>query len=302
MRNNRITEVNSEALYRELRTLWCDVFGDEPAYVDSFYEAFGPEIKGYVALDHDGNAAAALTVYPCGTYEGRTVYVSYAVCTREDLRGRGIGKELTLYARDKVISKGGISIVSPAEPGLEKFYAALGYEPFFTASERAVMSPAFDDDEYEDCDEFDLDFGDDEGAEPLTPAVDVKRIDAAAYNRYREAFLSGRPHIELSDAMLGLIESESDGLYSINRGDAICALGMSDPFRTVLSEFILNPILEELSLGIDTEITAMLADHFGSAEVYYRTPGHERCQSMAYGIRKDADETAGSPYFGFPID
>ena len=308
MRNNKIVEVNNEALYRELRTLWCDVFGDEPSYVDSFYGTFGPEIKGYIACSPDGTPASALTLYPCGSYEGRPVFVSYAICTREDLRGRGIGAELTSYVRDLVTESGAVSIVSPADPGLEDFYAALGYEPFFMASEQAAMSPEFDDEEYEDYGDFgeyEVDFGADGGDEPLTPALDVQRIDAETYNRYREAFLSGRPHIELSSAMLRLVESECEGLYSINRGDAICAVSETGPFRTVMSEFILNPVLEELSLGIDAEIIAMLAGHFGSAEIYYRTPGYGRCQSMAAGIgagEAGNAEDGDAAYFGFPID
>lgn len=308
VRNNKIVEVNNEALYRELRTLWCDVFGDEPSYVDSFYKAFGPEIKGYIAFSPDGTPASALTLYPCGSYKERPVFVSYAICTREDLRGRGIGAELTSYVRDLVTESGSVSIVSPADPGLEDFYAALGYEPFFMVSEQAALSPAFDDEEYEDYgdfEEYEVDFGADGGDEPLIPALDVQRINAGTYNRYREAFLSGRPHIELGSAMLGLIESECEGLYSINRGDAICAVSETGPFRTVMSEFILNPVLEELSLGIDAEITAMLAGHFGSAEIYYRMPGYGRCQSMAAGI-SDGDagdeEDGDAAYFGFPID
>lgn len=314
----RIVEVNDGALFGELRVLWSEAFGDDPSYVDGFYKAFGDEIKGYAAVDDAGCVAAALTLYPCGTFEGRSVYVSYAICTREDLRGQGIGSLLTASVRDIVTSSGAISLVSPAEPELEGFYAGLGYEPFFTVSEHAAMSPAFDDDEYEDFDEYDLDFGEDgeDGGEPFRPAVDVQRIDAAAYNRYREAFLAGRPHIELSPAMLGLIEAESEGLYSVNRGDAICAVSESGPLRTVLSEFVLNPVLEELSLGIDEEITAMLTEHFGSAEIYYRMPGPGRCQSMAAGAAwRDVGEALrgegedgepaydrSEPYFGFPID
>ena len=155
LKQYRICEVSDEALYGELRALWCSVFGDGPSYVDGFYEAFGSEIKGYVVLDHDGSAAAALTLYPCGTFDGRPVYVSYAICTREDLRGRGIGAMLTAYVRDLVTSSGAVSIVSPADPGLEAFYAPLGYEPFFMASEQAALSPAFDDEDFEDYDDFD---------------------------------------------------------------------------------------------------------------------------------------------------
>ena len=180
------------------------------------------------------------------------------------------------------------------------------------------MAPGFDDDEYEECDEFDLDIGD-SGSKPFEPAFDLQRIPAEMYNMYREAFLAEQPHIELSDVMLGFIEKESEGeggLYAINRGDAVCVLGETGAGRVVMTELVLNPVLEELSLDIDTEIAAMTAAHFGAFETVYRTPGAGRCQSMIAGmpgsIEDDGSEDSGSeeeydrhrglPYFGFPVD
>ena len=298
--------------YEGLRALWSEVFGDTPAYVDAFYETFGDDITGYVVTDGAGNVCSAITCHLCGTYEGKPVYVSYAVCTRDDMRGQGLAAMLTSYVRDKVAESGGISIISPAEPSLISYYAELGYEPHFFAVERAVMSPEFDLDEYDDFDEFDLDI---EGSDP-TPfraELDMQRIPAEKYHMYREAFLEGQPHIEPSGEMLSLIESESMdgcGLYSINRGDAICAVSHADPARVILTELILNPVLKELSFDIDAEIASMIAKHFGAAETLFVTPGCSRCQGMIYGMPVKSEEQAEeeyegyyeNPYYGFPIE
>lgn len=300
-------------LYPELRSLWCEVFGDDPAYVDAFYENFGDEIRGFTVTDEEGKLCSALTCHLCGTYEGIPAYVSYAVCTRNDMRGQGLASVLISHVRDMVIEKGGVSIVSPAEPSLVSYYAELGYEPHFFSVERAVMSPEFDLEDYDDFDEFDLDI---EGSDP-TPFradIDLQQMPAEKYNRYREAFLGGQPHIEPSIDMLSLIEAESMdgcGLYSINRGDAICAVSHADPARVVLTELILNPILKELSLDIDTEIASMIAKHFGSVEAVFRTPGPGSCQGMicgelpAGGEDPEEDEYEyyiEKPYYGFPIE
>ena len=310
-----ILPAKNGAAYEGLRALWCETFGDPPEYVDAFYENFDDDIMGYAMVDEEGDVCAALSCHLCGEYEGRPVYVSYAVCTREDMRGHGLAAELTSVVRDEVTAAGGISLVSPAEPSLVQYYAKLGYEPSFLAVERAVMSPDFDDEEFDDFDEFDLDI---EGADP-TPfraQLDLEPLTPEKYNRYREAFLAGRPHIELSGAMLRLIEAESMdgcGLCSINRGDAICAISHADPAKVVLTELILNPVLHELSMDIDAEIAAMIARHFDAFETVYTMPGAGSCQSMAYGLPPRSEEPfedreeefsilTEEPYYGFPID
>jgi GNAT superfamily N-acetyltransferase len=306
-----IVPVNSTETYDGLRSLWCEVFGDSPEYVDAFYDNFGDDITGYVVLDDKGEVCSALTCHLCGEYKGRPVYASYAICTREDMRGQGIASELTSFVRDEVTAAGGISVLSPAEPSLISFYSALGYEPHFFVDERAVMSPEFDFEEYDDFDEFDLDI---EGADP-TPfraEIDLQQLTAEKYNKYREAFLSGQAHIEPSCAMLRLIEAESMngcGLYSINRGDAICAVSHVDPAKVVAAELVLNPILKELSMDIDTEIASMIAKHFGAVETEFITPGQGGCQGMIYGLppqdemqaEEEYEVSYDKPYYGFPI-
>lgn len=304
-----IKTTDEAGVYEGLRELWCATFGDDPEYVDFTYENFGEDIRGYAAVDSDGQAASCLTLYRCGEFEGRPVYVSYAVCTREDSRGLGLAGSLSKAVMEEVVSQGGISIVSPADNSLETFYTKLGYEPFFFVSDRAVMSPDLDMDEFEDFDEYDMDFGGEE-FEAVTPALDIRKIDSGAYGRYREAFLSGRPHVELSEDMLRLAAAESldgDSMYSINGGDAVCIVEEAGPARVVLTELLVSPVLLEISGDIDAEIAAMIAKHFDAAETVYRTPGPGRCQSMAAGLPADMDkEESGyvyeEAYYGFPVE
>lgn len=318
----RIEEADGAAKYEGLRSLWCEVFGDGPEYVDFTYDNFGDDIRGYVVTDEDGKVVSALTKYRCGEYEGNPVFVSYAVCTAEESRGLGLAGMLTDHVRDLVESEGGISIVSPSEESLVGFYAGHGYEPYFFASERAVLSPDLDMDDYDDFDDYDADFV---GGEPgnVTPELEMKSIGAEVYGRYREAFLTGRPHIELSGRMLRMAEAESlggRGLFSVNNGDAICAVSEVDAARVLISELIVNPVLLEISADIDAVIASMIAKHFNAAETVYRTPGMGSCQSMAGTIPRGSGEDRESKsdnngknkeeyeylfeeaYYGFPVE
>ena len=304
----KTVEYGSEE-YAGLRALWCEVFDDEPGDVDTFYKTLD-DIKGYVVTDEAGRVCSALTCHHCGTYGNRPVYVSYAICTRADMRGQGMAAMLITLARDRVTEAGGLSIISPAEPSLVSYYAAFGYEPHFFVLDRAAVSPEFDFEEYDDFDEFDLDI---EGADP-TPfraELDMQIIPAEKYNRYREAFLSGQPHIEPSSEMLSIMEYESMngcGLYSVNGGDAICTISQANPAKVTVTELILNPVLKELSFDIDNEIASMIAKQFGAAETMFITPGQGRCQGMIYGLPDEPAEKTEEyeyyfekPYYGFPI-
>jgi hypothetical protein len=253
-----------------------------------------PDIKGYVILNRSDNVLSELTCYRFGEFEGRPVYVSYAVCTAEDARGCGLAGMLTEYVRDSVMEAEGISIVSPAEPSLEDYYARFGYEPCFYASERAVM--AFDDDPDDEW----TDYEEEEG-EAFEPEADVQQISPEIYNRYREAFLSDMPHIELDPEFLGFADAEGAGLFSINRGDAVCAVETVNDAQLIMTELIVNPVLADLSMEIDSEIARLAAKKFGAFEAVFRTPGRGRCQSMAY-TAESGSFAAGEAYFGFPIE
>ena len=303
-----IKTTDESGVYEGLRALWCEVFGDAPGYVDAFYENFGEDIKGYAVTDEGGRVLSALTCYLCGSFRGQPAYVSYAICTLPDHRGRGLGAMLVSQVRDAVLEKGGVSVISPAEPSLEAWYGDLGYEPYFFAP-RFTLFAADDDEEYEDFDDYDIDIGDSEAFEAFSPGIDMKPAGRDIYNKYREAFLVNRPHIELSGRMLKMIESEcgeDGGLYVINGGDAICDIETAEGGSLVMTEFILNPVLEELSLEIDAEITVAAARQTGAFEVTYGRPGSLGCQSMAAGVKPFDYEEEGyeysSAYFGFPIE
>lgn len=346
----RVELVQDQQTYEGLRDLWCKVFGDEPEYVDHMYHAFGADnlfsvdkgiegcdIEGYVIKDGAGKVVSALTCYLCGTYLGRPVYVSYAICTDPAYRGKGLAGQLTSFVCESVVQgKDGISIVSPASESLIEFYKGLEYEPHFFAE--TVVAYAEDDEEPAETGEVNEKvqelFADEDFVE-FEPELNLAPLSARAYNDYRETFLADTPHIRLSEKMLDFIRTDSkdsDGLLLINNGDGICVVSEIDPEQKetlILTELLVNPMLKAYSEEIDSEIATQLACRLGAERVVYRRPGCGYCQSMISGdgmidfngktpivcsgeaptkadstnhLSELSDHLSEPPYYGFPID
>ena len=195
--NFSVKTISNKDEYEGLRTLWCEVFSDEPNFVDAMYANFGEDIAGYVAADEEGRICSALTRFKCGTFEGKDVYTSYAICTAKEMRGLGLAGRLVETARDDVLNKGGISLISPAEPSLENFYGAHGYVPFFFADKNLAQ---------EDEEDFIFD-AEDEEYEKFEAKTVLKDLKYDEYNEYREHFLEGIPHVKLNEHMMRLVQA-----------------------------------------------------------------------------------------------
>ncbi|HHW95561.1 MAG TPA: GNAT family N-acetyltransferase [Mogibacterium sp.] len=268
------TETKNE--YEGLRSLWCQTFGDSPDFVDKLYDIL--QAKGYIALDEEGSVLSSLTLYECGNYHGKNVFVSYAICTEPEARGQGIAGALTKHVRDLVIADGHLSILSPAEESLIKFYSGLDYEPYFFSEEILLNTSNFN------------------GLKAI-----IQPLSPSEYSEYREIFLADTPHIQISKNLLNFIDednSDASGFLLINQGDAVCTLSATSTEGFYISELLVNPLLKNLSSEIDEEIARSIAVAYGADHVRYRKPGNRYCQSMLAGLASDSDIA----YFGFPMD
>ena len=120
-----------------LKSLWAEVFGDEPAFIDLFFSRmFRPE--DYVLLRHDEtdeilSAAALLPVdLVCGETRFPISYL-YGMMTRPSEQGKGYGLRLLQHAAQycRENGKAGIAL-QPADEGLLYFYKKAGYAPAFS--------------------------------------------------------------------------------------------------------------------------------------------------------------------------
>jgi predicted acetyltransferase len=118
----------------ELKTLWRDVFQEEEAYLDAFFEKL---FKGENALlyEEDGRIAAALHMVPYSMIvdevEHPLLYL-YAIGTLPEYRGKGYAGEITREALRVAEDRGySAAFLVPAEESLFLWYERMGFETVF---------------------------------------------------------------------------------------------------------------------------------------------------------------------------
>ncbi len=113
----------------QLRHLWQEAFGDEDAFLDSFFTT------GYCpdrcrCISFDGRIAAALYWFDCYWEEKKLAYI-YAVATDKVFRGRGLCRMLMEDTHKHLQALGYCgAVLVPGNPGLFDLYEKLGYVRF----------------------------------------------------------------------------------------------------------------------------------------------------------------------------
>ncbi len=135
-----------------LRTLWKECFGDGDAFIDAFFgRVFSPE--NCVLAEASGEVCAMAHLLPCSLEDRRAcppavhsaAYI-YGMCTKAELRKKGIGLGLLDFAAGYLSGRGvEAAALLPADEGLFRFYEKAGYEVFFEPQikERAACALVF---------------------------------------------------------------------------------------------------------------------------------------------------------------
>lgn len=176
----------------DIHALWHKGFGDEAAFVDSFYRRCCP-LEHTFLLREDGAlcsmiAAPAVDVkLPDGT-TAKSAYL-YALTTDPACRSKGFGQMILKYV-DFYLTEHGLDcvVLVPAEPSLFQFFHTAGFDRAFSISE--IELPA--------------------GQVALPPeGVSLRPAHAAEYNRVREARLEGSFHVACRDELVEFQRSMS---------------------------------------------------------------------------------------------
>ena len=108
------------------KALWSAAFGDD-GWIDSFFRtAYRPE--NTLAIFRDGQLAAGLA-WMQTSCKGRKLAYLYAVATAPEYRHQGLCRELMANAPLAAWGYAG-SVLVPADDGLRRMYAAMGYRNF----------------------------------------------------------------------------------------------------------------------------------------------------------------------------
>ena len=116
----------------QLSDLWLACFEDTPQAVKLFFERNKSDLHGYAATE-DGAVIAAVYLIDC-TLNGRQAHYLCGAATLPSHRKRGVMSALIDYALGDAAARGdSFSVLLPANDGLYRFYARLGYQKGCTA-------------------------------------------------------------------------------------------------------------------------------------------------------------------------
>lgn len=218
MKNKYIIRPREASDFSDFVELRSKVFGDDEEFIEFFDNCFRDDYLDFLIVeDQDGNEVlqASLTQFDMGKLvvpegkvsdiAGKSIEMSYAICTDPAARGKGYGSHITVYAREIAESSRKLSMLSPAEPSLIKFYEPLEYKKFMYAEEGSVLASEHVDFEFSH--------------------LQTKVLTPQEYNNYRETILANRVHIKLSEGALrfaaGLVAPYTSGsLPTLDAGSA----------------------------------------------------------------------------------
>lgn len=269
------------------KDLWKTAFGDDDAYIDNYYNNYyRPE--RVVTLKDDGVLCGMLALFPLELRwpDGGVTRASYlyALAIHPEFQGQGLGTFLLRYA-DFYVGEQAVPFLStvPAQPGLERFFAAAGaFQPCHPIDEATVDAPA-------------------PGPVPAQP------VSAAQYRETREALLEGTGHAVYGEDYLEYQAKVSalsgGGLFKMDtpKGPA-CAVAELDGDRLDVRE-LLSPAGEQLAA------LAALTARFPAKTCRVRCPaGWGELPGAArrtFGMGKRVPPTPkilGETYFGLAFD
>lgn len=171
-----------EAREGDLRRLWKQAFGDDDAFLDSFFETAYSQDRCRCVLE-DGRISAALYWLDMRC-RGRRIAYFYAVATAEACRNRGLCRRLMADAHEILQNRGYAgSILVPENAGLGAMYEKMGYR-FCTSIRRFDCAPGEN-------------------------SVPCRRIGRKEYLRLRERLLP-EGGVQLGEEALALLDSQAD--------------------------------------------------------------------------------------------
>ena len=217
MKNKYIIRPREASDLEDFISLRRRVFGDDEEFIEFFDNCFRDDYLDFLIVeDQDGSEVlqASLTQFDMGKLvvpegkvsdiAGKSIEMSYAICTDPAARGKGYGSHITVYAREIAESSRKLSMLSPAEPSLINFYEPLEYKKFMYAEQGSVLV----------SEHVDFEFS----------KLQIKALTPQEYNNYREAILANRVHIKLSEGALrfaaGLVAPDTAGSAPSNNAES----------------------------------------------------------------------------------
>lgn len=113
---------------QELKKIWSVCFGDDPAYIDFFFQNLGDR---ECLIYKQGNEIAAMLFLLQCTLQGYTGRYIFAACTMPGFREKGYMGRLLKYAQEFYQNTCDFLCLVPAQPSLFDYYSKFGFKTYF---------------------------------------------------------------------------------------------------------------------------------------------------------------------------
>jgi GNAT superfamily N-acetyltransferase len=265
-----------------LRALWQVAFGDDPSYIDSFFETFLTSENACVVAEVDGQVVSAMYIIPGYTlypYRKNTLSgaYTYALATLPAYRGQGIGKAVYQAANQRALAQADVACVLPAEQSLYPFYeAAAGAAPL-----SYVKEARFTREELKGL-----------------PAGMAARIPALKYAGMREMLLGGMPHVTFPTELFELMEGSGADFFVLEGG--IAATETTDGVCHVIE--LLDPNTDNMKSIASIAKWCAAQEYIVRTPVFFDGPGQRRPLMLAAMSSRPSYPMPNDLWWGFGLE
>lgn len=122
----------------DIINIWTAAFDDVPDFPRRLLSDLGL-LKNALVAECEGKVVSSLLLYPGIKLAGRSACYLYALCTRPDHSGRGIGSALTAFAAETARSLGcELLLLQPGNEALERWYASMGFRTLWRSCRKSL--------------------------------------------------------------------------------------------------------------------------------------------------------------------
>lgn len=253
-----------------LKQIWIDSFGDDPDYVNFFFENKLPYCKAVTAR-MGGIPLGAAYLLPAEMRDGerwRKAYYVYAVGVSPAHRGCGVGAAMMKHILDFVKREDAICFLSPASEKLVSYYSRLGMQPSHFAKNLSLKKTPI----------------------PNDTAASLSDLTAEDY-RALQSTAAGSVRWDIQSIRYALAEARLSGGRAVK-----CKMG-ADTFGVIGYEkdgtFFLKEIVPAPK---ETAILSRIAFLLGTQKIVARVPADaDDPEGFVLGMTNNAQKTTGAP-------
>lgn len=118
---------------------WTTAFGDCEEFAAEMLGACGL-LRTALVAECDGKAVSCIFAFDGIRFGEKNISYLYALCTRPEYEGRGMGSALSKFAVEEAFRRGADTVcLQPGDEGLAKWYESLGFSRLYASSDVQIQ-------------------------------------------------------------------------------------------------------------------------------------------------------------------